>query len=163
MATRDEVIEVRIRIADPAGTIAIEDVATVSALPETPDPQTVYYVTTTGKYMKTDLESGATVSDYYVVKLRVADAYLEQLIDTYGVDLAVCKAYSLILVQLGNELKIVKMTDGAESTEFQDIINMMNFYRQMKQDCQDQYNSDNNNSSGRMFRTRQPRIAGGNL
>jgi hypothetical protein len=163
MATRTEIIQIRLRIADPANIINIIDVDILADLPKTPAPQTSYYVVATGNYMITTETSGAQESDYTIMPLRVADSYITVLITNYGLEKAICYCFQLILTQLGNELRIVRNQDGTESTQFADIKQMMDFYRQLRADCVEQTKELNNNSTGKIMRTRQPPIAGGNI
>lgn len=154
MATFTQIKTVRLQIADPANVI---NILQVSSLPVTPAQQTAYYVTSTQFYM---IHDGAA---YVQAELRVSDEYLGTLIDTYGVALAVCRAYRMILAQLGNQLMLIRTQSGAESTQYQDLLKVMDYYRQMKEDCDEQNNKDNLNSTGRFYQTEQPDIAGGNL
>ena len=163
MATRAEIIEIRLRIADPANVINIIDVDTLADLPTTPAPQTSYYVVATGNYMATIETSGAQESDYNILSLRVADSYITLLVTTYGLEKAICYCFQLILTQLGNELRIVRNQDGTESTQFADIKQMMDFYRQLRTDCIEHSKELNNNSTGKAMRSRRPPIAGGNI
>lgn len=157
MATFNQIKSVRLRIADPANVINIIQVATPDALPDTPAQQTAYQVQSTGYYMVHD---GAA---YVQAELRVSDEYIITLIDTYGTELAICRAYQMIIAQLGNQLTLVRNQSGAESAQYVALKEALDYYRQVKQDCDDQYDSDNSNSTGRFYRSRQPRIAGGNL
>lgn len=152
MATFSQIKSVRLRIADPGGMI---DIQSVSDLPGTPVQQTAYYY-----HSEYYVNNGAA---YQLAKLRISDSYLTTLIDTYGVDLAVCRSYALIMAQLGNELILVRNQSGAESAEYLALKDAMAYYRQLKADCDEQNNKDNSNSTGRFYRSRQPRIAGGNL
>lgn len=163
MASFTDIKNARLRLADPPGVINIIQVATPANLPATPAQQTAYYVTSTGHYMTTSVLTGAVPANYSQAFLRVSDEYLTTLIDTYGIDAAVCKAFSMIIVQLGNQLVLIRNTTGTESTEYSDITSMMSYYRTMKKDCQDENNQQNNNSTGRFIKSKQPEIAGGNI
>jgi len=163
MATRAQIIELRIRIADPAGVIGIIDVADPSTLPAVPAQQTAYYVTSTGFYMTCELLSGATPGDYVQAPLRISDTYLAAMIDSVGLARAICNSFAMIKTQLGNQLVLVKNTSGAESAEYTKLLEMYSYYKQLERDCKDSNDETNLNSTGRMYKSQQPEIAGGNL
>jgi len=163
MATFNQIKQLRLRIGDPAGVINIIQVSTLEDLPETPRQQTAYYVISTRYYMQTSLLSGAKPSDYTEINLRISDEYLQDLIDAYGVEASICKAYKWIIARLGNELVLVRNSTGAESTEYQRILDMLNYYKQVAKDCTDEYNKSQLNSTGRFYKSKQPNIAGGNI
>lgn len=150
MANFENIKQVRLRIADPANVIELLEVGTP---PDPYLPQTAYKLTTDGQYYV----SGSRVD------LRVADSYLSSMIDSYGVDKAVCMALSLIIANLGNEFIIVKNKSGSDDTELADIISMLNYYKALKKDCNDTLNSNENNSTGRFISSKCPEIAGGNV
>jgi hypothetical protein len=163
MATFNEIKAVRLLIADPSNVINIISVATPADLPASPAKQTAYYVQSIGYYMRCDLSSGATSSDYYQIELNINDTLLGDLIDAYGSEIAVCKSYRWIIAQLGNKLLMIKNSTGAESAEYSKINDMLKYYKQVQKDCEDENRNLNNNSTGRFYRSKPPVIAGGNI
>ena len=150
MATFTQIKEIRLRIADPALVIDIKE---VDVLPVPYNSQVAYLLSTDNKYYKNGV----------VTKLRVSDVYLSFSIDSYGVDKATCMAISLIIAQLGNQFILVKNDSGSDKTEYNDILSMLSYYKQLRKDCDEKIKVDTNNSTGRFVTTAQPEIAGGEL
>lgn len=162
MATRTQIIELRLQITDPANAIRIYDLATTGDLPATPVPQTVYYVQATGLYYRTEKTSGAVVGDYSFVDLHLSDATLSGLIDELGA-YAKKRALVRIAAKLGSQLQIVKTTSGAESMEFVSLLEAYRYYKALAADAAEETAEDNSANTGRFLRVRRPTIAGGNL
>lgn len=163
MATWEQIKNLRLKINDPSDIIDIIAVANLEALPETPVFQTAYYVQSTGSYVKTDIESEASADDYDLIELDLSDARLNILIDEYGESLAVCKSYRAIATKLGKRVVMKSNTTGTERVEYTTLKEMYNYYKSLADDCESQYNSNSNNSTGRFCSTKNPEIAGGNI
>lgn len=162
MATRSEIIELRLQISDPPNVIRIYDLAATADLPSVPVPQTAYYVAANGIYYKTEKETGAVPSDYAFITLQLSDAALSTLIDDLGAN-AKKRALVRIASRLGGQLNIVKNTSGAESTEFIALLDLYKYYKALAADAAEETAEDEGTSTGRFVRIRRPRIAGGNL
>jgi hypothetical protein len=163
MATFAEIRTVRLAIGDPAGVIEVAQVADPAALPLDPGQQAAYMVQSTGRYMVTDKETGAVPADYATVDLLISDLQISQLVAAYGVDLAPCKAYGVIAARLWGRLQVVRTNSGAESTEYTSLDVTYRYYKALAADCKAEQDSINLNSTGRMGRTRQPQVGGGNI
>ena len=163
MATQEQIFSLRLKIADPPGFIGFMEVANAAALPATPASQTAYLQADTGEYKATDLTSGATPSDYEAQTLAISDAVLGGYIDSYGEDSAVCQAIKQIIANLGREMRIKKLDGGADSTEYQSLSDLMSYYKDLLSICSDNTAAGQNASTGRMFKTNTPEIAGGNI
>lgn len=163
MATWAQVKSVRLQVHDPANAVFLESVATKSALPAAPLHQAVYHVESDDTYWETTETSGADPTDYTAVDLRISDERIEALIDSYGVDAARCHVIRDIARSIADELRIVRITDGADSTEYADMRSAYKTYQDMADDCAEETKVNASNSSGRMYATTDPEIAGGNL
>jgi hypothetical protein len=161
MASFADIRTVRLTIGDPAGVVEIAQAADPSALPSAPGQQTAYLVASTGRYMTTEIESGAIPADYHSLELLISDAQISQLIAEYGVTLAPCKAYGVMASRLGSKLRLVRTQSGAESTQYLALLDAYKYYKSLAADCADKVDADDLNTTGRWGRTRQPRIAGG--
>ena len=146
----ESIVNIRERIADPAGFI---EIVSVASLPANPDEQTAYRVAD-NTYLDSDGER---------IDLIISDAALDALITTYGIDKAQCYSYSKIRQQLGSQLSIKKLSAGADSTEFISLAEKYQYYKNLENDCKEKVASKNGNSSGRMGQSIQPIIGGGNL
>jgi hypothetical protein len=163
MATTTQIHTLRIDTSDPPDIIQITIVATFTALPSSPTPQTAYYISDSGIYVATEKESDAIPDDYEVLELFLSDARIGSLIDSFGADKAVYKAVKLISTKLANKLIIVKNKAGAESIEYIKLLDLWDYYDKIAKSIKDEINDSNLNSTGRWGTSTQPEIAGGNL
>jgi hypothetical protein len=163
MATWTQIINLRLEICDPYGVIDIIEVVTKSALPASPKSQTAYKVTADGAYYRCDVEADAVETDYNRIELQLSDSRLEDIIDKYGAAKAISIALKGILKRIGLQFPVVRSANGAESTQYQSLIDLYNFYKGLAADADEQVKIDSNNTSGRFGRMKQPKIAGGNL
>ena len=163
MATFAQIAEIRIRIDDPSGYQAFAEVANAAALPATPAPYTAYKLLDTGAYVATELESGATASDYDRQDLLVSDDRIDAWIDTYSVDQAECKALQAMQSRIGNELTLKRVSVGTEDITYVELLNKYNYYKFLSDACKENYNKTQNNSTGRYGTSDQPEVAGGEI
>ena len=163
MATTSEIFEVRLAVNDPANVINIIEVAAAANLPSSPEPQTAYYTTDTGRYYATEKTSWAVVADYDYAELRISDTRIATIIDNIGTDKAKCRILSLIAGTLFNDLRLVRTTSGTESAEYNRLADAYQYYKNLAADCKDNYNSDNDIGTGTVRTTKTPEIGGGNL
>lgn len=163
MATFSQIKEVRLRIDDPAGYQDILELASAVDLPATPAPYTAYKLSDTGAYVATDLESGAIEADYERQELRVSDSRISDWIDDYSVDQAECKALSAIATRLGSEVRLRRVSGGAETTEWTALKDLYIYYKALSNECKERNRKSQGNSTGRYGTSDQPEIAGGEL
>lgn len=150
--------ELRLRICDPDGVIALETVADAAALPSSPVAQTAYRKEDSGEYVRYDTE----LTSWDRLDLELSDARLQALIDTCGsVARATPRAIRLILTAVGRRLGIAKSDSGAESIQYQTLADTYAFYKGLAETFDEEAAKDEGASTGRYFRTRRPRIAGG--
>lgn len=153
MATFAQIKEVRLQIDDPSGFI---DILSVDTLPGVGSAlaQRCYYLTTDSQYYTA--ETGA----WTVTHLRVGDGRIGEWVDAYGVSKAIRSARLSIIQKLGNEMTLVKNSDGAESSEF---VKLLDLYKYHKSLMVDEAEAPPSSSSGRYLKTARPCISGGNL
>jgi hypothetical protein len=168
MATQAQIIALRLEIHDPyqgANGLDIINILTVSAdsdLPSSPAQQTAYFISTTGHYKSTALNTGATSADYSDTPLQLSDTQLSALIDQYGAR-AACKAFKKISSTLGPQLMLKSNSDGAEKEEYAALLDVWKYYDNLAQGCEDTENENTGLSSGRVLSSRKPCINGGLL
>jgi hypothetical protein len=148
--------DVRIKLSDPSGVIALVSVADYSSLPVAPASQTAYRTADTGVYYVYD--SGTTA--WSAVDLLISDNVLNKLIESSGVDKAVQRAISIILAGLYPRRQIVKTNAGAESTEYQSLTSTIAFYQALKSAYKEEAAEDGAVSTGRIVHTCRPAIGG---
>ena len=141
-----EVIKLRIRIKDPHGYPKIIE----GAVPASPDELTCYRVAE-DEYYNSDSER---------LSLYLSDATLDAMITTYGDD-AECRCYFEIAKNLGMEMRIKRLTTGTETSEWNTLVELYNFYKALSNDCKAQKKSDTGQDTGRMGQSKQPDICGG--
>jgi|WetSurMetagenome_2_1015567.scaffolds.fasta_scaffold257550_2 hypothetical protein len=159
MAVFADIVELRLRIKDPLGAIAIlsvADVATRQALAN-PAPQTAYKQLDTGIYYTYD----ADLAEWEAKKLLISDTRIGVLIDLVGVAAAAPKAIKDIMAELGQRLYVARTQDGAGSTDYQNLSTMKNFYQELAASMEQEVAKDDGESQGRMLRIRRSHIAGG--
>lgn len=140
------VIALRIRIKDPYGYPKICE----SQVPAKPDPLTIYRAGE-DEYYSPDGER---------MSLHMSDGTLASMIEEHG-KYAECLCYGEIAKNLGHEMRIKRLTTGAESTEWQSLAELYRFYKDLADDCQARMASDDGRDSGLVGQSRQPRICGG--
>jgi hypothetical protein len=159
MATFADTVELRLRIKDPLGAIAILSVANEAArlAVTAPARQTAYLQADTGVYYFYDEE----LAKWEPVDLLLSDTRINVLIDLLGLALAAPRAVKDIMAELVQKLYIAKTTDGAASTDYQNLTTMLNAYKTIAASMEEVAAVDSGNSTGRYFRTRRPSIGGG--
>lgn len=140
------VIKLRLKIKDPSGYPKI----VIGEVPAKPDELTIYRVGE-DEYYSPDGER---------LTLYLSDATLDDMIRTHGPH-AECRSYGEIAKNLGHEMRISRLTTGAESTEWQSLADLYRFYRDLADDCSRQIAGDEGRNSGLVGRSKQPRIIGG--
>jgi hypothetical protein len=159
MAAWADIVELRLRIKDPLGVIAIEAVADEAAriAVSIPARQTAYLQTDTGVYYEYDAE----LATWEPCDLLVSDTRIGLKIDLYGIALAAPRVVRDIMAELGQKLAIVSRSAGADKTQYQTIGDMIAFYKALVASMEEDAARDTGTSSGGYFRTRRPSVAGG--
>lgn len=163
MATFAEIKEVRLRINDPPGFVDFAEVANAAALPADPTHQYGYKTTDTGEYWSTELESGASQSDYTLEDLQISDARISAYIDASDTDTATCQSIKQIISNIGKSMGVERSTNGADTIVFAGLKDNYDYYKGLLSLCQDTKKENNNNDSGRFYKTKTVEIAGGNI
>ena len=154
------IFDVRLRISDPAGFIAFEE---VSVLPAIPANQTAYKLTTDGNYYSTDKLTGVIASDYEIEELLISDERLQNWIDLEDEDYAVCQSIKAILPQLGKQMQLARIGTGAESVAYQTLRDVYYYYKDLSSECTKERKVKAGNNTGRMGAMKVPEIAGGEI
>jgi hypothetical protein len=163
MATFTEIKELRLEISDPINVIDLLEVATSADLPDEPAQQAAYKVISSGVYVVTDKTSGAVPGDYEVIPLRISDARLAAWLDSLTYYQSKVQAIKAIISRLHNEYSLLKTQAGAEATEWNRILDILSFYKELLIIAQEEEAADSGTNTGRYSRTRNSRIAGGNV
>jgi hypothetical protein len=150
--------ELRLRISDPSGVIAIETVATAAARLVVPAPakQTAYQQADDDTYWVYDFDLLA----WSQVELEIADIRIENIIDLYGLDAAAPKCLRLIMSSIGKRMGIVRSGSGAESIQYQTLKDTYDFYKAIVESMEEEVAQDTGASTGRYMRFHHPRIGG---
>ena len=152
------IFDVRLRISDPPGFIAFEEVAN---LPATPANQTAYLYNS--NYYSTDKLTGAVATDYEIEELLVSDERIQNWITLVDEDYAVCQAIKAILPQLGKQMQIARLGTGAESVAYQTLRDSYYYYKDLSEMCNEDIKAKAGNNTGRMGAMKVPEIAGGEV
>ncbi len=162
MASFADTVELRLRIKDPLGVIAILSVADAAARLAVTSParQTAYKQLDTGEYWTYDADLAAWTAE----DILISDTRLGILIDLWGVTGAAPRVVKEILVELGRKLSmIVRTQDGAGSTDYVNLSTLKDFYRDLAASMTEEAAKEEGESQGRMLRIRRRGIAGGML
>lgn len=154
--TWEYLADVRGKISDPAGVIALDHVTDYASLPSSPSSQTAYRADDTGIYYIYD--SG--LSAWEVVDLLISDDRLNNLIDLYGSSASVYRAITIILSTLYNEMRVVNQSAGAESTQYQTLTDTLNFYKSLKEQYKEEDAQSSAMDTGRVVMTRRAPVGG---
>ena len=161
MATWEDLKELRLRICDPFGVIAIEKVADAAALKAIsfPAKQVAYLQEDSGEYYTYDSDLAA----WNRPDLELSDPRLDNLIDLWGVARAAPKAVRLILGSVGKRLGILRSGHGAEQIQYQTLADTYAYYKGLAESMDEEAAKDSGASTGGFFSTRRPRIGGGGM
>jgi len=163
VATFEEIKSVRLEIDDPPGFIDFQEVATLPALPAAPAQQTAYKVIADGAYYATDKTSGVATSDYERQTLALSDSRISTIIDADGEAEAVKQGFFSIKRKLGKEIIMVRNTDGTESTEYQRLLDLLDYYDRICAGYEEDQDKKASVNTGRFFTTADPVIGEGNV
>jgi len=146
----NQIIELRLRVADPHGYI---NIVSVDELPDAPSDQSAYRV-------DEDVYLDSTGAQ---IELNLSDSRLESWIETYGINDTECIAYKAIAARLGGALRIKRLSSGSESTEWQSILDLYLYYKQMSEDCTARNKKDLKRNTGIFGSSKPLSIAGGDV
>ena len=163
MATQTQIFNFRIEIQDPIGVLEFIEKANKAALPAEPKKGAIYFAQDTEYYWQTDLDSGAVSTDYYQPDMRLSDDRIGDLIDTYGYNDALVKGLEAIILVILGELRLKRNTAGADSTEYMDLNQIYNAYKDRLEDLKDDTADIGGITTGTMVQTAAPEIAGGEV
>jgi len=149
----DDLRSVRIKLSDPAGVIALEE---VTALPASPAAQTAYLVTSTGVYSVYD--SGT--ASWEQVDLLISDTVLTTMLATLSVNDTVRRAINIILAGLYSKRQVTRIDSGAESTQYQALSDLINLYTALKAAYKEETAETASANTGRIVQTTRPPIGG---
>lgn len=159
MAVFADTVELRLRIKDPLGAIAILSVATEAARLAVTSParQTAYLQADTGVYYVYDSDLAA----WEAKDLLISDARINTLIDLYGVAASSPRVIKDIIAELGRRLYIARTADGAGSTDYQSLRDLHQFYKDLVATMEEEVAADAGASTGLYGHIRRPHIGGG--
>ena len=157
MAAWNDVKTVRLNLRDPAGALNLEHVATFADLPvpASVSAQTSYRTDDTYNYYNYDGNA------WNLLKLQISDDRLSTLIDLYGVDGATTRCITYIIAGLYDQLNFVRISAGAESTQYQTLNDVLNFYKALKAEFKEDAAAVTKTDTGRVLRMKTPSIGGG--
>ncbi len=145
MATFDQIKEIRLTINDPEGIIEILEASTP---PTTWLAQTAYLIDDQ-YWVETEL-----------VDIEISDARISAKYDSVGESSTIYWCIQQILVRLGKRMELVKTGGGAESTEWQTLDGLLNFYN----DLLAMYKPDTQTiKTGIYLTSSRPEVAGGDI
>ena len=161
MAAFTDIVELRLKIKDPLGVIAILSVAdeTARLAITSPGRQTAYKQLDTGTYYIYDTD----LASWEALDLLISDARIETLIDLYGIAKSCARVVKDIMAELGQKLYISRTQDGAGSTQYQSLHDLYEFYKALSGTFEEEASEDAGTSTGRYLRMRKPCIGGGML
>lgn len=148
--------DVRIKLSDPSGVIALVSVADYASLPVAPVSQTAYRTADTGTYYTYDTGTAT----WTAVDLLISDDRLNNFIALLGVDKTIQRAISIILAGLYPRRQLVKLDSGAESTQYQTLSDTIAFYQALKSAYKDEAAEDSAVNTGRVVHTLRPVVGG---
>jgi hypothetical protein len=156
MATQAQIFSIRLLVRDPFGYNSIVEVASASALPATPIAQTLYYVADVKEYQA--YESGTWVRQ----DLAVGDERIGTLYDLYGdANKTAAKVVGDLIIVYGREIGMLSKTaNGTESQEYRTLKDILDFYKDLRDQFTESANETSGNDTGRYIHTRQPMVGG---
>lgn len=140
---------VRMKLRDPAAVIALEEAVTIPT-----DPAYQKAVRVAGTYY---VYNGTA---WVRVNLLISDEDLNNLIEAKGENGAVIAAIPQIIAGLLDEMRIVRMQSGAESSEFLSLADALAFYKSLRNLYKEDDDVEQGANTGRIFRVRKPTIGG---
>jgi hypothetical protein len=152
----DNLKRIRLKLRDPAGVIALQNVATAADLPASPARQTAYRANDTGTYSVYD----ANLKAWQAIDLLLSDETINDALAACSEDAAIRQLIPMIIASLFEQLKVVSIGTGTESTSYASITAAIDFYERLKTQYAAAAAEAGNSSTGRIFRARRPVIGG---
>ena len=159
MAAFSDIVELRLKIKDPLGVIAITSVANEDAREDIEEPirQTAYKQLDTGAYYIYDSE----LSAWEAIDLLISDNRIGTLIDLYGIAKSCAKVVKDIMAELGRRLYVARTSDGAGSTDYQNLTTMRELYKALAETFEEEASESAGTSTGRYLKMTRPCVGGG--
>jgi hypothetical protein len=159
MAEFTDIVELRLKIKDPLGVISITSVAdeTARIAITSPGRQTAYKQLDTGEYYLYDID----LTTWEALDLLISDTRIGTLIDLYGIAKSCSRVVKDIMAELGLRLYVARTSDGAGSTDYQNLTTMREFYKSLAETFEDEAKEDAGTSTGRYIKMLRPCIGGG--
>ena len=159
MAAFSDIVELRLKIKDPLGVISITSVAdeTARIAITSPGRQTAYKQLDTGTYYVYD----ADLSAWEALDLLISDDRIGTLVDLYGMAKSCARVVKDIMAELGRRLYVARTSDGAGSTDYQNLTTMREFYKALAETFEEEASEDAGTSTGRYLKMTRPCIGGG--
>lgn len=142
----------RIKLNDPSDCIDIKSVAT---LPAVPAYRTAYYLTTDSQYYFHD------GSKYLNAPIRVIDELISAWLDAETEAHALVKGWKYLVTKIGEEMLIESDQTGADSVKFTSLQSKLTYYKAMIAQAEKEAAAEDEISTGTMYATKDPEIAGG--
>lgn len=152
MATFTQIRLVRLKLNEPAGSV---DIKSVTSLPTTPAFKTVYYNSVDQVYY---VHNGVS---YINADIRIIDELISSWIDEYGEARALVHGWKYLVAQIGEEMRVESDESGADTVKFTSLQTMFNYYKGMIAQATADADALEDVSTGTMYKTADPEIAGG--
>jgi hypothetical protein len=157
MATNAQIFEMRLSLKEPNGFNTIVESANISALPVSPIAQTLYYVIDINEYR--EHESG----EWERQDVEMSNERMGIFIDLYGMTKAKLYIIKELVRSLGQKLYTAQYSNGSESTVFQNLTTMRNYYKDLMDDLKEDIAEESGSSTGFYASTKKPNIGGMDL
>lgn len=156
MATREQIIAIRLMVKDPKGFTNIIDVATKADLPASPVNQTAYFVASESVYYCYDSV------EWLAIDLRVSDTFIGDKIDIYtDLNKSASKVVRSIIIDVGMSLgNIQTHGNGSENLQYRTLKDLYDFYKEVEKSFLEDYNETSGASTGHYIRTVEPLVGG---
>jgi len=142
------IIALRIRVSDPSDYIEIKD---VDSVPSDADKMTAYR---TGENKYFDSEGNR-------ISILLSDSMLNTMIEENGIDEAEVVAFQRIVSKIGVDMRIVKISHGTDSTQFQTLSELYSFYNNLAKDAKAMAVSKTKETIGKYVSLGKTEIYGG--
>ena len=147
---------VRLKLKDPSGCVNLMTVANLAALPVAPSRQTGYRTEDTGIWYIFN----ETAEAWQIVDIKISDDSLNSLIDSYGISGAVINAIPEILAYIYDQMPIVQINSGSESTQYQTLANAQAFYTKLRDLYKEMAAGSEGTSTSRILKTQRQQVGG---
>jgi hypothetical protein len=147
---------VRLKLKDPSGCVNFNHVLNAAALPVAPARQTGYRADDSGTwYVFNEI-----AEEWQIVDIKISDETLNELIFSYGVSGAIIAAIPEILAYIYDQMPIVSVSSGSESTQYQSLANAQAFYTKLRDLYKEMKEESAGSSTSKIIRTRGREVGG---